>query len=383
MCPAVPARYRRHVGRARAVAGGGHAVEIAPERLAGWYERFGARHGGVAGTVREPDEVVVTAADGATATCAVPFGPLTGAGSAGGLAVDPLVAHLLVPRRIGLLLVRLGGHSVGVARGGVVETSRTDRRLVPGRSAAGGWSQGRFARRRAGQAREALRSAADDAAGLLVPRLSELDGVVLGGDQRALDSLRADPRLAKLFALAQPRVLDVPEPRRTVLADAALRARCAEIVVRDAQNQEELVAKVHASASVPATPQRTWATAADLSRFGEWLSLHEGWRGEVPAEITEGTNLTSVVAVMGLRNRIRWHVERYAPPTALTISGRGVGGVKVALELRVRADGDGASTITVDAEVTGRPVFGPVSMAIGRAVRADLRKSVATLATMV
>ena len=143
------------------------------------------------------------------------------------------------------------------------------------------------------------------------------------------------------------------------------------------------MAKVNASVSVPATPERTWATAADLSRFGEWLTLHEGWRGEVPAEIGEGTDLTSVVAVLGLRNRVRWHVERYAPPTGLTISGRGVGGVRIALDLTVRGDGDGHSMITVDADVTGRPVFGPVGMAIGRAVRADLRRSVATLATLV
>lgn len=143
------------------------------------------------------------------------------------------------------------------------------------------------------------------------------------------------------------------------------------------------MAKVNASVSVPAPPDRTWATAADLSRFDEWLSLHEGWRGEVPAEITEGTDLTSVVTVLGLRNRIRWHVERYTPPTGLTISGRGVGGVKIALDLAVRADGADRSTVTIDAEVTGRPVFGPVGMAIGRAVRADLRRSVAALAALV
>jgi hypothetical protein len=215
------------------VAGGGRAVEVVPERLAGWYERFGARHGGVIHTVREPWSVEVRAADGATASCVVPFGPLASTGTHAGLAVGPLVDHLLVPRLVGLLLVRLGGHSVGIARDGVVRTSRTDRRLVQGRSAAGGWSQHRFARRRAGQARDALRSAADDAAAVLAPRLSELDAVVLGGDRHALDGLRADPRLAKLFALAQPRVLDVPEPRRTVLEDAARRVRAVEMIVRD------------------------------------------------------------------------------------------------------------------------------------------------------
>jgi hypothetical protein len=224
------------MGGARTVAGGGRAVEVAPERLAGWFERFGARHGGVTRTVREPWSVRVGAADGATASCAVPYGPLAATGAHDGLAIGPLVDHLLVPRVVGLLLVRRGGHSVGIARDGTVLASRTDRRLVQGRSAAGGWSQHRFARRRAGQARAALRSAADDAAAVLMPRLSELDAVVLGGDRHALDGLRADPRLAKLFALAQPRVLEVPEPRRTVIEDAARRVRAVEMIVRDEES---------------------------------------------------------------------------------------------------------------------------------------------------
>ena len=211
----------------RMVAGGGWAVEVEPERVAGWFDRFAARHGGIAGVVSDPAEVVVTAADGATATCAVPFPPLTGEG------VDALVAHLLVPCRIGLLLVRLGGHSVGIAVDGAVVVSRTDRRQVHGRSAAGGWSQQRFARRREGQVRQALQAAAEDSLSVLGPQVSSLDGVMLGGDQHALDTLRADRRLAPVFALAAPRVLDVPDPRRAVLDDAAARARAVEIVVRE------------------------------------------------------------------------------------------------------------------------------------------------------
>ncbi len=60
-----------------------------------------------------------------------------------------------------------------------------------------------------------------------------LDAVVLGGDAAALDDLRADRRLAALLARAEPRVLDVPEPRRAVLDEAARRALAVEIVVRD------------------------------------------------------------------------------------------------------------------------------------------------------
>jgi hypothetical protein len=86
---------------------------------------------------------------------------------------------------------------------------------------------------------------------------------------------------------------------------------------------------------------------------------------------------------MGLRNRISWRVESYEPPAGLSITGRGVGGVRVSLRLSIRATGSGSSEVTIDAEVTGRPVFGPLGLAIGRAVRADVRRSVATLADLV
>lgn len=223
-------RWDRTLSRVREVAGGGRAIEVAPERLAGWFARFAERNGGVRNTVLTADEVVVHAENGTTATVRVPFGPLDAAGAHG---VDALVEHVLRARRIGLVLARLGAHSVGISDGGRVVVSRTDRHLVHGRSAAGGWSQQRFARRRAGQAREALRRAADDVHEVLGARVAELDAVVLGGDRRALDELRADARLAPVFALAEPRVLELGEPRRSVLEDAAERARAVEVIVRD------------------------------------------------------------------------------------------------------------------------------------------------------
>ena len=94
---------------------------VEPERLPGWFDRFGQRHGGVASTEVAPHQVTVHAADGATAVVAVPFGPLDAMEGAerrvDGLAVDELVAHLLRPRRVALLRVRLGGHSTGAESG--------------------------------------------------------------------------------------------------------------------------------------------------------------------------------------------------------------------------------------------------------------------------
>ncbi|ROP41548.1 acVLRF1 family peptidyl-tRNA hydrolase [Saccharothrix texasensis] len=217
------------------VSGGGRAVEVPPERLTGWFARFAARHGGVVTTSVTPGRCLVTAADGTTASVAAAFGEFTPGSESEGLVLDALLAHALAPRRIGLLLVRLGGHSIGVAQDGVVLVSTTDSHQVHGRNKAGGWSQQRYARRREGQARVALQAAADDAARVLAPpaRLGELDAVVLGGDRQALEALRGDRRLGEVFALASPRVLDVPEPRRAVLDEAAERARAVEVVVRE------------------------------------------------------------------------------------------------------------------------------------------------------
>jgi Actinobacteria/chloroflexi VLRF1 release factor len=243
------------MARTRDVAGGGRAVEVEPERLLGWFDRFAARHGGLTAVRGTGRDVRVEAADGASAEVVVPFGGLpddvmASAASAGpGDAVEPatsrlrgeqpadvldaLHAHLAVPRRIGIVLVRLGGYSIGVAVGGTVETSTTGARPVHGRNRKGGSSSGRFARRRDNQARVALDAAADAVARFLLPVAPTLDAVVLGGDAVALDDLRADRRLAALLARAEPRVLDVPEPRRAVLDEAARRALAVEIVVRE------------------------------------------------------------------------------------------------------------------------------------------------------
>src|SRR5690349_17007582 len=191
---------------AREVAGG-RQVEVAAERVPGWLTRFAERHGPVT-TVATPAEVVATAADGAVARLQVPFPPLT---------ADPaspdrgFVAHVLRPRRVGVLLVRLGGHAVGVFDGDRLAVSKVGSRQVHGRSAAGGWSQQRFARRREGQVRVALAAAVEVAVRVLVPEAPRLDAVVLGGNHRSVDTVLADSRLSDLADLVVPPLLDVLE----------------------------------------------------------------------------------------------------------------------------------------------------------------------------
>jgi hypothetical protein len=208
---------------ARPALGGGRWLEVAPERVAGWLAGFDERHGVVRSRYTAAT-AAFEAADGALAECHPPFPPLAAhalpePGGRDGLLAAPLVAHALAERTVGVLLVRLGGHAAGVFQADRLVASKVGSRPVHGRSAAGGWSQQRFARRREGQAARAARAAADDAVRVLVPRLSTLDGVVLGGNRRAVDALRGDPRLAGTFAAATDRFLTTPDPKLAVLRE--------------------------------------------------------------------------------------------------------------------------------------------------------------------
>jgi Actinobacteria/chloroflexi VLRF1 release factor len=246
---------------------GGRWVEISPERLRGWVESFTERHGHPVLVSAAADEATITftAADGATAECHPPFPPMTEfppvakfspmtelpsvaefPPMAPGTSPDPadaaadpadaaaaiaahaaaaIAAHAMAERTVGVFLVRLGGYAAGVFTGSPprLAASKTGSRLVHGRSAAGGWSQHRFARRREKQASEALQAAASAALtvfGGWGVSGRQLDAVVLGGDKRAVAELREDPRLAPYLQLAADRFLTVPDPRLAVLKDA-------------------------------------------------------------------------------------------------------------------------------------------------------------------
>lgn len=210
----------------RPAAGGGRWVEVDPARVGRWVEGFADRHGPHTTTAREYG-LLLTAADGTTAELYAP------PGAPAGVDVPGFVASAVAPRRIGLLLARKGAVAIGVADGADLVVSKVDTRYVQGRTAAGGWSQHRFARRRDNQAKAALGDAADLAVRLLLPQAARLTAVVCGGDRRAVDTVLADRRLSPLVPLRAERLLDVPEPRHAVLVSAVDAARAVRIRLRD------------------------------------------------------------------------------------------------------------------------------------------------------
>jgi hypothetical protein len=206
----------------RTAAGGGKWVDVAPERLPRWLENFATRHGPYT-----EEGLTLTAADGATAAFQTP----PGAGRAPTMA--ELIRLARQPRRLGLLIARKGAVAAGIAEGAELVASKVDTHYVQGRTAAGGWSQQRFARRRDNQAKAAAADGAGIAERILLPGVRDLAALVTGGDRSAVEAILAPPVLKPLLELRADRFLDVPEPRHAVLVSAIAGARAVSVLVRE------------------------------------------------------------------------------------------------------------------------------------------------------
>ena len=111
------------------------------------------------------------------------------------------------------MLVRRGGYSVAVVSGGAVLASKTGTRHVQSRTAAGGWSQQRFARRRANQADALVEAVAEHAARIFAEH--RIEYLAPGGDQTLAEQVLAEPVLKQLAGLAEAGVPGRPgSPRR-------------------------------------------------------------------------------------------------------------------------------------------------------------------------
>ena len=202
---------------------------VSGDRLPGWVERFAASHGAVAEEELDGG-LELRAADGAVALLQPPW-PVDGRPGRGSDAVSRLASLAGQPRRIGAVLVRRGGYSVAVVSGGAVLAAKTGTRHIQSRTAAGGWSQQRFARRRANQADALVEAVADHAARIFADQ--RIEYLAPGGDQTLAELVLAEPVLKQYTALARLPFLDVPDPRAAVLQKAAADLCAVRIRVTD------------------------------------------------------------------------------------------------------------------------------------------------------
>jgi hypothetical protein len=211
--------------RSRPAAGGGRRLGVPPERLGRWLDGVADRHGSFGEVTADDDGTVrITCADTTTVALRAPFG-----WTPGPALLSTFTAQAREPRRAAVLLVRRGRWAGGVFDGADLVVSKVDARQVQGRTAAGGWSQQRFARRRGHQTDAVVEHAAETAVRVLLPHAAGVTALFTGGDRGLVDAVLADRRLAPLAALRREPPLDVGEPTKAVLVETPKQFRAVDV----------------------------------------------------------------------------------------------------------------------------------------------------------
>lgn len=195
-------------------------------RVPGWLERYDRQHPDTTWQV-SGTEAVGTSPDGARAVLAVPFSPLVQASLPG------LLHHLEHRWQQGVVLVRRGGFAVAVVDGEDIRASKVGHRYVQGRTKAGGWSQQRFARRRANQARASFDAAAEQVGRILAPRAASLSRIAIGGDRAAVSAALDSAAARPVAAVPRHWLGGVPDPRSDVLRAAVQKACSVSVALTD------------------------------------------------------------------------------------------------------------------------------------------------------
>lgn len=210
-------------------AGSVRTAFVPDARLAGWTGRFSAAHGGFR-LSDDDDGVRLLAADGTVALLQAPW-PADGRPGRGADPLERLASVAGQPRTVGLVLVRRGGYAAAVVQEGAVLASKTGSGYVQSRSAAGGQSQQRFARRRANQADGLVEKVAVHAAAVFGGHVIEY--LAPGGDRTLAGLVMDEPVMRPCASLSRLAFLDVADPNGSVLKKAASDVCAVRIQVTD------------------------------------------------------------------------------------------------------------------------------------------------------
>ncbi|HKT00572.1 MAG TPA: SRPBCC family protein [Rugosimonospora sp.] len=134
------------------------------------------------------------------------------------------------------------------------------------------------------------------------------------------------------------------------------------------------MAKVSKSADMGAAPGQVWQVAVDLPRYADWFVPHEGFAGEVPATLGEGTSYRQRVKLMGQSAEVTWRVATATAPSRLEAAGSAPMGVKAQSRILIEPAGAG-SRITLEMEFSGAVLVGPMGRAVESQVGTALEES--------
>ena len=218
-------------------------VSVPAGRVARWVARLEAEHGTL-DVEPAAGRLLLHAADGTSCELEPVLAPATlwTPPSDPARAAAELAAALVRPQRQAIVLIRRGGYAIAVMTPDGPTASKVGQRYVQGRTAAGGWSQQRFARRRENQAAELVRAVADVAVRILIgpgtgPKLP-CNHLVTGGDRPLLKAVLGDRRLHDIAVLPPGAHLEIGEPRSALLKELPERLYAARITIYPSTTHE-------------------------------------------------------------------------------------------------------------------------------------------------
>lgn len=141
------------------------------------------------------------------------------------------------------------------------------------------------------------------------------------------------------------------------------------------------MARASGTVELAGTVDAVWRVVTDFGRYPEWLDFHKQWLEEPPARAEVGAALKERVVILGPPAAVDWEVTAVDDGKLLELTGRAAAGVEARLTYRVAGVGDGA-TLTIDIELSGGAVVGPIGDLVQQAaqglVDSSLRKFPAT-----
>ena len=135
-------------------------------------------------------------------------------------------------------------------------------------------------------------------------------------------------------------------------------------------------------AEIPAPPEGVFEIISDPGRSGDWQATHTGWSGEAPTEMVQGGSFIQQVTLMGMPGEVAWTVKRLDAPSALELEGTGPMGVTMRSSFSVEAV-DGGSRLTVEGELGGGMLDGPMGETVAAQSKTAMEQSVERLKGLV
>ncbi len=139
--------------------------------------------------------------------------------------------------------------------------------------------------------------------------------------------------------------------------------------------------EVTQSVEIPASADKVWEVATDLSRYGEWNTSHTGFPDGTPT--TEaGSTFRETITIMGMPGEAKWTIAEAVPPERTVWSGEGPMGIVLGTRLELAPNGD-ATTVSISVSFDGGPLAGPMGATVAASAEKGAAESLEKLKGLV